>query len=94
MADFTVRVELHGASGTEYDGLHEAMERHGYVREIKTSRGTWYLPTAEYNLNGSSMETTEVRDQALAIANSVKSKPKPWVLVTKAQGRAWSTEKV
>ena len=93
MAGFTVRVELHKASGDDYAELHEAMERRGYTREIKTARGTWRLPTAEYNLEDSSMETPEVRDQALEIAESVKSKPTPWILVTKSQGRAWSTEK-
>lgn len=94
MADYTVRVELHKASGDDYAELHEEMERHGYKREITTARGTWRLPTAEYNLEGSSMETSEVRDQALEIAKSIKSKPTPWVFVTQSQGRSWSTEKV
>jgi hypothetical protein len=84
-------VELHEASGDDYADLHKAMKRHGYTREIKTARGTWQLPTAEYNLEGSLMETSEVRDEALEIAKSVKPKPTPWILVTKSQGRAWSS---
>jgi hypothetical protein len=94
MASFTVRVELHRASGDHYDELHDGMEKHGYSREITTDRGTWRLPTAEYNLEGSSMNATEVRDQALEIAMGVKASPKPWVFVTEAKERAWSSEKV
>lgn len=94
MADFTVRVELHKATGEEYGALHEAMERRGYSRYIRTERGTWLLPTAEYSLEGSSMDVTDVRDQALEIAKSVKSYPEPWVLVTESKRRAWSTKKL
>lgn len=52
MAQYTVRVELHGKKHDDevYTELHDAMEAHGflkYVRGDKTGKEFW-LPTAEY----------------------------------------------
>lgn len=49
MANFSVRVELHGASWDDYEVLHAEMADRGFSREITGSSGRSYqLPTAEY----------------------------------------------
>lgn len=87
MAQFTVRVELHDADSENYEELHERMAARGYSKEITSSGKTYHLPNAEYVCD-KSMGTTDVRDEVLEIAKNVK--PKPGVLVTKSDGRAWS----
>jgi hypothetical protein len=53
MARFIVRVELHGATGTDYDKLHEAMEKVGFSRVVQGGNGVRvHLPTAEYFVEG------------------------------------------
>jgi hypothetical protein len=91
MANFTVRVELHKADDDDYENLHAAMERKGFVRWIKGGDGTVYrLPTAEYNLPDSKVGRDEVLARAKAAAESVKATPTPWILVTESNGRSWS----
>ncbi|ENG0954564.1 hypothetical protein ABSL26_004412 [Yersinia enterocolitica] len=87
MADFTIRVELHDADSDDYETLHEKMNAKGYKKEISTEGKTYKLPTAEY-VCSKDLSTSEIRDDVLRIANSVK--PKSDVLVTKSAGRAWS----
>ena len=96
MSSFTVRVELHGASGAQYDALHDAMERNGFYRAIEGVGGdgvSWVyaMPTAEYD-HVSQATCVAVRDAALRIASSVKSTPEPWVFVTEANNRAWTSK--
>ena len=38
MPDFTIRVELHGATGDDYDKLHSAMQKRGFVRTIEIAK--------------------------------------------------------
>jgi hypothetical protein len=91
MPSFTVRVELHKADEDDYANLHTEMEDRGFVRWIEGRDGSKdRLPTAEYNLVGSSLTRAEVRKQAEAAANAVKPNPTPWILVTEAAGRTWS----
>lgn len=98
MASFTVRIELHGATGEDYNRLHAAMEAAGYQRYVAGvtqdgKSGHWALPTAEYDYS-SSASAYAVRDHAKAIADTIK--PESWCLVTQvAPGdcRAWSTKK-
>jgi len=98
MTDFTVRVELHGATGQDYDALHEAMEAAGYRRYINGfdssgRSGFWALPTAEYDCTGEAAATAaSIRDQAKRIADGVK--PGGWCLVTEAGDRAWSLDRL
>jgi hypothetical protein len=99
MSSFTVRVELHNASGQDYELLHARMEQRGFKREItgtdtSGSQGVWALPTAEYDYSSATETAFQVRDVVKAIANTVKSDS--WVLVTQVQGnnRAWSTVKL
>ena len=90
MANYTVRIELHGASEDQYDDLHARMENEGFVRWIKSNEHKYRLPTAEYNLTNSALTVGQVRDKAKAVADAVKPTPKPWILVTESNGRSWS----
>jgi hypothetical protein len=98
MADFTVRIELHGAVAGDYDTLHEQMERGGFRRYIAGASsdggtGIWQLPTAEYDFSSSS-SAAAVRDYAKGIADTVRNGA--WCLVTQVDGtqRAWFTKKI
>jgi hypothetical protein len=97
MSSFTVRVELHNATGADYEILHTRMEQRGFKREIggtdsSGSPGVWALPTAEYDYQSTTESAFQVRDNAKAIAETVKIGS--WVLVTEVQNRAWSTVKL
>jgi len=90
MTNYTVRIELHDADEEDYENLHAAMEGEGFVRWIQSEKGTQLrLPTAEYNLVGSSLDKKAVLNTAVAAAQRVKPRPKPWVLVTQSAGRTW-----
>ena len=53
MAASTTRVELHDASSSDYNKLHDEMEKEGFTRTWKTDNGSVYhLPTAEYDFRG------------------------------------------
>lgn len=96
MSDFTVRVELHGATGKDYEELHAAMQNAGFYRAFVAQDGhTYALPTAEY-AHSSQGNQFGVRDRALEIARSLKQwSVDPWVLVTKCDGeRAVSTKRL
>lgn len=91
MTDYTVRIELHDADEDDYDRLHKLMEKKGFVRWVESRSGARKkLPTAEYNLPGTTLKRSEVLDRAKEAAANVKPKPKPWVLVTESAGRTWS----
>jgi hypothetical protein len=91
MTNYTVRVELHNANDEDYSNLHAAMEDEGFVRYITNSEGSKdRLPTAEYNLANTELARSNVLKRAKTAANSVKSEPTPWILVTESAGRAWS----
>lgn len=88
---YTVRVELHEADDDDYESLHAAMEKEGFVRWVKSSDGPKRrLPTAEYNMQSSELDREAVLARAQSAANSVKPTPTPWVLVTESAGRSWS----
>ncbi|WP_267388644.1 hypothetical protein [Sphingomonas sp. GC_Shp_3] len=96
MASYTVRVELHGASSSDYETLHTIMEAYNYHRKVKGVdrsgvAGTWVLPTGEYIIDTENA-ALEVRDTAKLLADAVK--PGAWVLVTQAANRVWTTKKV
>jgi hypothetical protein len=91
MTSYTARVELHGADEGEYEALHDAMEAEGFVRWIENQSGVKLrLPTAEYNLPGSTLDRKQVVRRAERAAESVKPNPTPWILVTESAGRTWS----
>jgi hypothetical protein len=87
MADFTVRVELHDATRTDYDTLHAAMEQKGFSRMITSSEGkTYELPLAEYNGSSATLNSSQIRDVARAAAATGKCNA---VLVSESVSRAW-----
>jgi hypothetical protein len=74
MANFLVRVELHGASWDDYEALHSEMAYRGFSREIAGDNGhTYQLPTAEYVIHtDSGLES--VRTLAAAAAEATGRK--------------------
>lgn len=87
MPNFLVRVELHGASSTDYTTLHSTMINAGFSRRIHGDDGRNYqLPTAEYLIN-TSQTIEQVRDRAYTAANIVRANPA--VLAVKFDQAAW-----
>ncbi len=71
MANFIVRVELHGATSDDYTKLHADMELAGFKRTIISSnRTTLQLPTAEYVIS-SFADGESIRDAAYNVAIGV-----------------------
>jgi hypothetical protein len=88
MSSFTTRVELHNASESDYESLHQSMEGEGFSRFIQSSEGKWYhLPPAEYNRDAA-MTIEAVRESAKRAAATTGRSCS--VLVSEATGRAWS----
>ena len=71
MAQYIVRVELHGATSEKaYESLHEAMANQGFSRTIRADDGNdYYLPTAMYSVSGE-FSTGKVADAANDAADS------------------------
>jgi hypothetical protein len=94
VADFTVRVVLHGATSDQYQDLHDAMQnRHGALRQIQGD-GVWYdLPDGEYAIS-STQAPSALCSAVHATASSVKKTPSPSVLVTQSAGRSFVLRKV
>lgn len=87
MTAFTTRIELHGATGSDYEDLHGQMARQGFTRTIVSNDGIRYqLPTAEYNMEAQ-LARADVLARAKAAASAVK--PSFEVLVTESAGRTW-----
>lgn len=87
MADFTVRVELHGAEWEDYDALRVEMEAEGFSASVRGSGGTAYeLPAGEYAVSGDA-----TRQQVLAQARrgAARGGYSCAILVTESAGRAW-----
>jgi hypothetical protein len=88
MSLFTVRIELHDAQWSDYEGLHSAMQRQGFSRQIAADNGQQYhMPWAEYN-GAAALSSMQVLNIAQVAANSTGKKHA--VLVTEAKSRAWS----
>ena len=87
MADFTVRVELHGAEWEDYDALRAEMEADGFSATVQESGGMAYeLPAGEYVLSG---ELTRPQVLARARRGADRSGCSYAILVTESAGRAW-----
>ena len=96
MAIFTTRVEMHGATGEEYERLHELLASYGFNRTIEGvdddgRRHTYALPTAEYN-SASAETAATVRRRVQQLAATIRKDP--WVLVTEATNRSWNTKTI
>ena len=88
MSLFTVRIELHDAQWSDYEGLHSAMQRQGFSRRITSDdRQQYHMPWAEYN-GAAALSSLQVLNIAQVAANSTGKKHA--VLVTEAKSRSWS----
>lgn len=89
MPSYLIRVVLHGADTDHYTDLHERMGLIGARRTITGQDGEIFdLPDAEYRLDAG--ETyTEIRDRVCEIAEAVKARPDPSVMVTEFERIAW-----
>lgn len=88
MAEFTVRVELHGAEWEDYDALRTEMLAEGFAATIAGSGGAAYeLPAGEHAFSGEF-----ARQQVLARARAAADRTgfSYAVLVTESAGRSWS----
>lgn len=87
MSKFTTRVELHLASGEDYQTLHKEMQKEGFLNTVTSDDGiTYYLPNAEYNIEGD-----YTREQVIAKAQTAadRTKKSHSILVTESKGRTW-----
>jgi len=88
MSLFTVRIELHDAQWADYEGLHSAMQRQGFSRQITADDGRQYqMPWAEYNA-AAALTSMQVLNIAQVAANGTGKKNA--ILVTEAKSRAWA----
>jgi hypothetical protein len=85
---FTTRVELHNATYSDYETLHESMRKEGFNRTIRSDDGiAYHLPTAEYDYPGNATRNNVLERAKRAAATTGKS---AGVLVSEATGRTWS----
>jgi hypothetical protein len=93
MADFFVRVELHGATQGHYSLLNERMRAAGYFEAIQAVNGIYRLPKAEYHsIFEDPVTEVQVRDAVQKVADGVK--PGAWVLAIKASRWAITSEAI
>jgi len=87
MANYLVRVELHGATWDDYEALHSEMAARGFSREITGDNGRSYqLPTAEYLIRaGGGLEVV----RALAAEAAKTTRRKFGVVVAEYSRSAW-----
>lgn len=87
MANYLVRVELHGATWDSYEALHAEMAARGFSREITGDNGLSYqLPTAEYVIHaGGGLEGV----RALAAEAAKTTGRKFGVIVAEYSRSAW-----
>jgi hypothetical protein len=87
MAKFLTRVELHGASGEDYETLHAEMAKLHFRRTIVAADGTVFaLPTAEYQ-SISELPVENVRDLAnLAVQATGKT---GWIITVRYDVAGW-----
>jgi len=88
MANYLVRVELHGATWDDYEALHAEMADRGFSREITGDTGQSYqLPTAEYVIHsGAALEGV----RALAGEAAKATGRKFGVIVAEYSRSAWT----
>jgi len=94
LPDYTVRIVLHGATAKHYQLLHDLMGKAGARRTVGGSNGILFdLPDGEYVL-ANSLPVSKVMEAVADIAGSVKSLPRPSVLVTETIRWAWQLRPV
>jgi hypothetical protein len=88
MKSFIVRIELHGASRTDYESLHGFMAQEGFARSIRGGNGIVYkLPPAEYHI-AKDATIDQIRESACRAANKTKFANE--VLAVEYNYAAWS----
>ena len=69
MTNYIVRVELHRATEEDYERLHDAMERQGFVRWVISDDSAPYrLPTAQYHMANTNIGMRDAWGRANAAA--------------------------
>lgn len=87
MAQFTIRVELHGAEWDDYEQLASALAQKNITDVLTDDQGVKYkMPPAEYQYQGN-CTAAELREICVAAAKTTGKAHA--ILVTKSAGRAW-----
>lgn len=85
---YTVRVLIKDASVADYGSLWDQMDRSGFTDEIRADDGSMYkLPPGEYDLSGTYLDISQVREIARQAARATGREHS--VLVTEATARTW-----
>jgi hypothetical protein len=93
VANYLARVELHKATGEDYETLHEAMRKRGFARFILSSEKKKYrLPTGTYVAEGSTWTLTQAYDFAVTAANDTGKSS--WIIVVDWQNGRFSLAEV
>ncbi len=73
MPNYITRIELHGGTEETYDGLHQAMARRGFFREIQGDDVVRYLlPAGSYVIQNTKMTLQNATDAATAAAKETQ----------------------
>lgn len=88
MANFTIRVELHGNNSIEkYNILHEEMFKNDFSKTIIGQNGLeYYLPSAEYNIT-SNLTNKLLLENINKIVSQITNDYS--VLITRSASRTW-----
>lgn len=73
MLNYIARVELEGgATSKEYDDLHDAMEKEGFLRTISDNKTDFHLPTGTYIwATTQDVSTSQLRTKLKAVISAV-----------------------
>lgn len=83
----TFRVELHGASHTDYANLSEQLARHSITDIVQADSGKWYkLPPSEYSYIGNAT-LDEVYDTVKSVTETLGKQFA--VLASEVTRRSW-----
>jgi len=88
MPAFIIRVELHDASGADYEKLHREMQGRGFERQVLSGDHTRYdLPSAMYRISDPDLNAADVRDLARKAAKSTGKRF--WIFAAQYVSAAW-----
>jgi hypothetical protein len=88
MANYMARVELHSANWNNYEVLHAAMQRRGFLRTIRANDGKVYqLPTGTYAAEKTTSSLQNALDAATAAAQETGLQA--WILVADWNSASW-----
>ena len=88
MPSYTIRVELHDATWSDYTNLAARLAQHGISDVVTSDAGHRYeMPPAEYNYDGA-LQLRDVYAKVDAVAKA--SGRRYHLLVTESAGRLWN----